>query len=240
MNLNLSRSPFVDVRPVRRLVIVLWVAGALLFAANAFLYYEYFTGSSLTREQQVQIRQRMSEEQERIRELRATLAELDVERQNEQAAFINERISQRTFSWSKLFDHVSEALPGDVRLTRLSPQFRRDIAVVQSDEGVNLALRGVAKSGEALLGFVDALFDHPSFRYPNLNSEARRDGGLFEFDLNVVYDLSAEEAAPAVAAEEEEQPTAASDAETVAPVPSDAALPPGEAEDAQPAAEDEG
>ncbi|MEJ2085415.1 MAG: hypothetical protein P8Y44_07020 [Acidobacteriota bacterium] len=45
----------------------------------------------------------------------------------------------------------------------------------------------MTSSNQSILEFVDALFDHPSFVSPDLSSEARRQEGLDQFSLEVIY-----------------------------------------------------
>lgn len=191
-DLNLSRRPFLNRRPVRRLTAALWVLAAVLTVLTGWLYFQHFTGSRLTGEQQVEVRERIEKEARQIADLRARMQTLEVATDNAEARYLNRRIEERAFSWSALFDHLTEAMPGRVRLTSLSPQFaERDSRRRRNDslgtEDVQLAIRGTAKSDQDLLAFVDLLFAHDRFRAPDLLSENRVEGGEYEFVLNVVY-----------------------------------------------------
>jgi hypothetical protein len=132
-------------------------------------------------------------------------ANLNLANQNEQVDFLNEKIDERTFSWSLLLDRMSRLLPQDVRLTRMTPH---GVVDSQSDrrrrgapapvrkkpqEGrVTLAINGEAKNDESLLRFVDNLFADPAFVEPDLlqetRQEAKEDGKIvIKFDLRVGY-----------------------------------------------------
>lgn len=52
---------------------------------------------------------------------------------------------------------------------------------------VELRLRGEAEDGDALLEFVDSLFEHAAFDRPDLNREGQSKGGMTSFDLSVRY-----------------------------------------------------
>ncbi len=200
--LNLARRPFVNERPVRRISLLMWIAGAGLALANACVYTEYFSAASLERGQESELRQAVELEEERIADLEKALAGLDLEQQNEKAIFFNQLIKQRTFSWSRLFDDLATTLPEGVRLSALAPRFqgaqsssRRRRAERESDE-VLLQIRGAARDGQALLELVDALFASAAFRRPDLSQEAVEEGDLSNFDLTVLYIPTADRPAP--------------------------------------------
>ncbi len=203
MSLNLARQPFVNSRPVRRLVLVLWLLSVVLLAANLFLYTRHFSGQEERRERLTALDELERSERQRLAELESELAAADLEWQNRQVAFLNRRIAERVFPWSRLFDRLTEALPRQVRLTRLRPRYGREGlpgAAAKGEETVNLDLTAEAQTEEAILEFVNALFEHPAFRSPNLESEMRRGGSpVTEFALTVTY--LPERAAVAAAAE---------------------------------------
>ncbi len=219
--INLSRRPFVNERPVRRISLLLWIAGGALALANAIVYTQYFSGDSFTRDQQIELRRAIELEEERIADLRKALDRLELARQNEKAQFFNQLIKQRTFSWSRLFDDLAATLPEDVRLAGLAPRFaagetsRRRRRVGPAADEVLLQIQGAAKSGEALLELVDALFAAPAFRRPDLSQEAVEEGQLSNFDLTVIY--MPEAAAAAAVPEAEPAPAADAVAEAAGP-----------------------
>lgn len=187
--LDLAADPFVNARPVRRATTLLWLLGVALLAANVWLYWGYFSGQGAKSERLGQLEPRLE-----LERLRQELDGLDLAEQNVHVAFLNTKIAQRAFSWSSLFDRLAEVLPAEVHLRRLNPRFsdpkqasRRGSALAPREELVQLELAGVAKSDQALLAFIDAIFAHPAFREPNLVSEARREGGNVEFSLGAVY-----------------------------------------------------
>ena len=194
--LNLASRPFVNRRPLRRLAVLLWVVVAALTALNGYLYYQHFSGSRLTGEQQRDLRQRIAEEERRLQELEAELAGLEVAQTNRQARDLNLLIVERAFSWSRLFDRLAEAMPRDVRLATLQPNFAERRGARRrfggdGEETVVLEIRGAARTDAALLEFVDRLFEHDSFLAPNLLSESRDESGRYDFALTVVYHPSA-------------------------------------------------
>lgn len=203
--MNLASRPFVNERPVLRLTAALWIVAAVCLAVNVSLYWRQLSGSQSTGERLEQVERQFAEERARVGELRSELERIDLAAQNREAEWVNARIAARTFSWSTLFDRVGEALPGAVRLSSLSPKFYRESgngreALEARASDVELTLRGTARNDQALLDLMDNFFAHPSFLAPDLASEARREGGVIEFSLSVLY-RPPPPAEPATAAE---------------------------------------
>jgi Tfp pilus assembly protein PilN len=236
--LNLATKPFVNRRPALRLAILLWIVGFSLTAANLMLYLRQLPGASLTPEQQRQVREEIAAEGERIVQVRRDLARYDPAHLSRLVAFVNARIEARAFAWSALFDHLAEAMPGDVRLVGLEPEFMRSRTRErrsggESAGGVLLQIRGVARTTTELLDFVDRLFAHPHFRSANLLAQRTAESGEQDFTLSVVYDPSpapskpgATPAPPAPAEASEEGAGEASAPEDEAPDPATGAVAP--------------
>jgi Tfp pilus assembly protein PilN len=199
--LNLARRPFVNGRPVTRVGLLLWLLGGLLLLGNVFVYVSYVAGTGEKRVELAKVVQQKETEQRTIAQLNDRFASLDLARQNEQVDFLNEKIAERTFSWSQLFDRLAKLMPADVRLTRLSPRGVVDTEVDRrrrgappprkkgQDDRVTLAIGGEAKSDQALLKFVDNLFADPAFLEPDLTQQTKEGGGkdVIKFDLRVGY-----------------------------------------------------
>lgn len=190
-NLNLARRPFVNQRPVVRVSGLLWTLGILLLLANGWLYWSFYQGQEATRTRLAELGDAMDQEQERIRSLEQRLAAVDLEAQNEQVAFLNQRIERRTFGWSVLFDTLAEVLPRDVRLTRLRPE-RRQVGPrrrpgEQAPSSVPLSIEGQAKSHEDLYVFLDSLYASPAFRDVDPQRETQVDRGMVTFALDTIY-----------------------------------------------------
>lgn len=195
--LNLARRPFLNSRPVVRIALLLWALGLILLLANVYFFWDYLTRSADKR-QQIARGERESERQQVVtRQFQSRLDKIDLRRLNDQVDFLNQKIAERTFSWSLLLDRLAEVLPNDVRLVRLSPktseQAKRDLQRTRGDrpgssaDEVLLTITGESRSDEALFRFVDNLFAHPGFREPNLPHKERGEDNLVKFDLNVFY-----------------------------------------------------
>lgn len=190
--INLAARPFVNERPVRRAALLLLVGGLALAAANGWLYTRYALSRSASAGELDRLEAAIESEERRVAELSRQLAAADLTQQNELVRFLNERIAERTFGWSVLFDRLEDLLPEDVRLVSLSPrQAERRPQLAAAGEPApevrfNLALAGVAREPEAVLELIDALFADPAFRDPNLHQEAFRDGEV-HFTLDVIY-----------------------------------------------------
>jgi Tfp pilus assembly protein PilN len=209
LELNLSRSPFVNRRPVRRLAATLWVAGVALLAVNVLLIWSHRSGNVEKRVELAQIRATAAREVELARLLRDELSSMGLAAQNKHVDFLNQRIAQRAFPWSLLFEQLVEVMPRGVRLRSLSPgigqgggregRTRRTVL----DRRVRLSISAQAESGEAILDFVERLFAHPAFDGPNLQRESK-DGAVIGFQLDVLYQPELESPAPEQTARDHE------------------------------------
>jgi len=216
--LNLARRPFTNTRPVTRAAVLLWLLGFLLLLGNISLFRNYLSNSAEKRAELAHLEMQILRESDLVARLEAQLANSNLEQQNRQARFLNRRIAERTFSWSHLFDHLSQILPDGVRLTRLTPASLTDPKEMQAnepaapvrprDERVTLLIDGEAKSDEALSLFVNKLFARP-FDEPDLTRETREDEDLVKFDIKALY-LPAGAASPP-------SPAGASKSSTTAP-----------------------
>ena len=191
--LNLAARPFVNRRPWRRLTALLWALGLALLTLNAVLYWGYLTGSADARAELVELREQLSGDQTELDRLSTELARLDLEGQNREVAFLNERIADRRFPWGQLFNDIEQVLPWNTRLRSLAPERgdrnrRRRAELGTGDRSrVVLDLTGEARDDQGLLDLIDALFEHPAFADPKLLHESRQDAGPLDFTIAVVY-----------------------------------------------------
>jgi Tfp pilus assembly protein PilN len=204
--LNLSRRPFVNSRPVTRAAALLWVLGSVLLLTNVFIIWSYLASSREKRAEVKAGQGGLATERQVVARHEEQVARLDLGRQNEEVAYLNGKIAQRTFSWSRLFDRLAEVLPADVRLQQLTPrgladerqerQAVRRPATRRTTDLVTLQISGQAKSDEAILEFVDNLFAHPAFAEPNLTHQAHEKDGYIRFAVGVTYLPNAAVAGP--------------------------------------------
>jgi hypothetical protein len=190
--LNLASRPFVNRRPRRRVAILLWSVAALLFCWNAFLFVQYWLGSSSGREQLRQVRSQVDERIEVMETLESRLVQADLDDQNAQVRFLNRKIAERAFPWSRLFDHMVEVMPRNVRLVQLAPaipeeKVRGPSRQTSSDiDWIDLRIRATAKRSDDVLDLLDTLFEHPYFARPLLAQERTIETGV-EFGVSVRY-----------------------------------------------------
>lgn len=204
-SLNLSRKPYVNSRPVVRTALLLWIVGGLLLLGNVFLFWSYLSGSTEMRAERDRLEESVVRQQKVVADLEARLSQLDLEQQNEKVAFLNRKIGERTFSWSLLFQRLSEVLPDDVRLLQLQPAAiagddRPGARVTPSatlrgrrpmgtSDRVPLIIQAEAKNDEAQLQFLDRLFAHPAFgKDADITREMlNEDNNRLRFDVRVTY-----------------------------------------------------
>ena len=192
---NLAHDPFLNQRPLRRASLLLAAAALLLTSWNVASYLRAGSGAAAMSQELERLEKTSTEARARLTTLERDLASQDLAAFNRRAEFVNARIEERSFSWNQLFTRLAEALPRGVRLSSVSPRFGKKEEGGKVEAGspsrrgaaVELSLRGEAEDGEALLEFVDGLFEHPSFDKPVLNREAQSNGALTAFDLSVRY-----------------------------------------------------
>lgn len=212
--LNLARRPFLNSRPVVRVALLLWLLGLALLLVNLWQFLGYRGRSADKREQIARSEAEIERQRKDLAQLQKTLDGFDLTEQNQKVDFLNKQIAERTFSWSRLLDRITERLPNDVRLNRLTPltgekaerQLQRSGGTSvrrpaqASGELVPLLITGESRNDEALLSFVDSLFK-PPFTDANLAREEREeDGKTLKFEISVQYRPSPPAAAGAGAA----------------------------------------
>jgi Tfp pilus assembly protein PilN len=191
---NLASRPFANTRPLRRVALALWLAGAVLMGVAGYLYWRSLFGIEGGRAQIADVDRSIAAERRRLEAAEAALARMDLRRQNAEAAYLEARVRERAFPWSALFEHLAEVLPRKVRLVSLSPQSAdprattrsRRPASVSSAGRVYLQMTGAAANDEALTDLLDRLFASRWFERPTLPAE-RRESGQIGFALGVSY-----------------------------------------------------
>lgn len=191
---NLARAPFVNERPVRRLAVTLWVLFAIVGGLDVWQSRASRLQTSTQLAELVRLNRETVQARERAATLERELRAADLPAQNERTEFLNRRLAERAFSWSSLLESLTQVMPRGVRLVRLSPEGfaseqRRAGAKAQTAATTRVALRitGEAEETEALLEFVDRLFQHPAFDRPNLARESEKKDLRIQFDLAVAY-----------------------------------------------------
>ena len=200
--LNLARRPFLNSRPVVRVALLLWLLGLALLLVNLWQFLGYRARSADKRKQIAQSEAGIEIQRAAMARLQKTLDGFNLEAQNQKVDFLNKQIAERTFSWSRLLDRITERMPNDVRLNRLTPltgdkaerQLQREGATGgarrpagASGDLVPLLITGESRNDEALLSFVDSLFK-PPFTDANLAREEREeDGKTLKFEISVQY-----------------------------------------------------
>lgn len=195
---NLASSPFVNKRPVQRFTAAAWMVGALLTGVNVALWVQYRHESMALRGRLAETRAAIDRKSGNVVEMDEQLRGLRLGAQNAQIKFLNNRIAERTFPWSLLFERIAATLPDGVRLMSLAPVFtKRDDTKSQDgekdlpppapeDEIINLKLQGAAKTDDSLYELIDAFFAAPAFANPRLFQE-NATAAEVEFTVEVDY-----------------------------------------------------
>lgn len=155
IEINLSSNPYRNDTP-------LWVGIGLVVALalgfTAYNGWHFATanqrisrlGSELTGH-----RQKMEAMREEHDRLTGDLKAVDADLYATQVEFVNAILSQRNFSWTRLFNALEDVVPWDVRVTAIRPVF--------GDRAVEIQLSGVARNYDALLEFEGDIESYPQF-----------------------------------------------------------------------------
>ena len=203
---NLARRPFANERPIQRLGLALWAVGGALAIVAAVLFWRSLFGIEGKEEELAQVERQIADERQGYETAEAALRRMNLRRQNLEATYLNDRIAERTFPWSVLFEDLADVLPREVRLYGLAPQSagrvarrgNQPAAIRGSAPGqrrVYLQMTGAAESDEALLALLDNLFASPYFDSPSLPRETL-EGNTVKFALSVYYLPDAPRVAP--------------------------------------------
>jgi Tfp pilus assembly protein PilN len=110
----------------------------------------------------------------------------------------NELIRWKAFSWTELFNHLQEVLPGNVQMSSIHPVFRVERRnapdAVEDLSKVPVAVEGIAKSLVDFLEFERNLIGHPHFAHPEpdrWNTDENSNETVFR--VRFLYDPLAEE-----------------------------------------------
>lgn len=202
---NLSTRPFYNQRAVRVAI------GAVALVALVLSVYNGARIFSLTA-RRADLSGRIGSAEARTQELsaqsrriRESLNRADVSATETAAREANLLIDRRAFSWTSLFNHFEETLPGDVRITAVQPQIDRQGRFL-------LAISVVSRSVEAVDTFIGDLEKSGAFRTALPVQEQLQEDNTFRSVIQTYYLPSA--AAPAAASESE----SATNATDVVPV----------------------
>lgn len=192
MSINLASRPFENRRPVQRTKWLLIVLGVVAWSLAAVKYWDYAAGSSEeTRTRLAAVDGEIRSLNESLNDAEATLRESALDERNLRMVFLNAKLGERAFPWSRLFQNLGRVQPNAVRLHRLTPEIQEN-----EESGLpgyaQLSLDGSARNREVWYRFVDRLFEHPRFEAPRMISE-NQDEGEVDFKLTVLYRLDLHE-----------------------------------------------
>lgn len=177
---NLASRPYRDYRPVWVVVAILAVASAALLVYNVQTAYRYFATTSDTRAEIAQLEALIEKERRATEAARQQASQFDSVELRRRAAFVNDRIAERAFSWNQLLDDLEAVFPNDVRLVRLSPEVRPDGRIL-------LQMSCLSRTEEGMVDLIESMLASPKFVNPfpaNQNTAAE---GLLQFSISTGY-----------------------------------------------------
>lgn len=180
IHLNLAARPYRDYRPVYAVVVVLSLLTAFLMLNNVETYYRYIRETESTRAKIAQIEEQARIEKQKEQTSKQRVASLDLAKLDLQTRFINSKLAERAFSWSRLLDELESILADDVRLVSVAPDF--------TEEGpIQLQMEFEAKSGDGMITTINRMNADPQFHDAFPERETVRDDGTYSFSLAAKY-----------------------------------------------------
>ena len=180
IHLNLAARPYRDYRPVYAVVVALSLLSAFLMLNNIETYYRYIHETKATRAKIAQVEEQARAEKAKEDAARQRVKGLDLAQLDQQTRFINAKLAERAFSWSRLLDELESVLADDVRLISVTPQFT-------VDGPIPLSMNFEAKSGDGMITTINRMNADPQFRNAFPSNETANDDGTYTFVLTVDY-----------------------------------------------------
>ncbi|HYC91430.1 MAG TPA: hypothetical protein VEO54_19570 [Thermoanaerobaculia bacterium] len=181
IHLNLAARPYRDYRPVYAVVVLLSLLTAFLMLNNIETYYRYVHETKSTRAEIARVEEQTRLEKQKHESARGRLQGLDLARLDDQTRFINAKLAERAFSWSRLLDELESILADDVRLISITPGFDEE------SRTVHLALHFQAKSADGMITTINHMNLDPQFSDVFPTSETQDDTGTYTFILSALY-----------------------------------------------------
>ena len=179
LHLNLASRPYRDYRPVYAAVVLMSLLAAFLMLNNIETYYRYVHETKNTRAKIAEVEAQAAQERQRAEMAQRRLQAFDVASLDERTRFINQKLTERAFSWSALLDELESVLSDDVRLTSVTPAFMPG--------GIQLSLMFESKSADGMLRTIDRMNHDPRFANPFPSNETLLPAGTYQFALTVGY-----------------------------------------------------
>ena len=180
IHLNLAARPYRDYRPVYAAVVLLSILTAFLMLNNIETYYRYVHETKSTRAEIARVEEQTRVEKQKQESARSRLQSLDLSRLDDQTRFINAKLAERAFSWSRLLDELESILADDVRLLSITPTFD------ELGGGVLLDLNFQAKSADGMITTINRMNLDPQFSDAFPSSETQDENG-YQFVLRAKY-----------------------------------------------------
>jgi hypothetical protein len=180
IHLNLAARPYRDYRPVYAVVVALSLLTAFLMLNNIETYYRYIHDTKATRAKIAEVEAQTGIERQKEQTAKQRVAGLDLNRLDLQTRFINAKLGERAFSWSRFLDELESIVADDVRLVSVSPSF-------EERGPVRLSMTFEAKTGDGMITTINRMNEDPQFRDVFPENETLRDDGTYAFSLAAVY-----------------------------------------------------
>lgn len=180
IHLNLASRPYRDYTPVNVAAAAMFVLMLVLAWFNIDTYIRYNVETRNTRAKIADLEAQTRREKELQASAETRLASIDVAYLDAQTRFINQKLTERAFSWSALLDKLESVLIDDVRLLSIAPSFD------DKDGSIRLGLSFESKAADGMIVTINRMHRDPQFVNPFPSNESFEDG-VYRFNLTVRY-----------------------------------------------------
>ncbi len=179
---NLASRPFMNTRPVWLLTALASAIAIVLLAVDVHLYYSGSRKMNELLAQRDQLIARQGELDQKVRRDVASLSHVPWKALDSRVVRLNGILDGHAFSWLTLLDDLGRVLPRQVRLYQVAPTITK--------EGIQLSLRGTARTRAAMIQMLQNMIADPHFFNPLPRSESTPEASKsagYDFMLRVGY-----------------------------------------------------
>jgi len=183
LNLNLATQPYENARGFYARWGLLLGGVALVTALLIMLAVRGWNDAHREARKIESDRQEISRLHQEASQAKAVLDQPQNRDRAQEAAYINELIARKAFSWTQVFTDLEKIMPAELRVMSIQP-------VLDADNQLELRMTIEGQSRERVVQLLRHMEDSPRFREPALRAESfaqGNSGGPMQFQISALY-----------------------------------------------------